>query len=257
MPANYKALAVNGKSGYHFPLAMVQIRRVSDPANLWMDAGDVDNFKCNWTTDKKTRYRRNAGRRTVGDERVVQIDGNVTFVPFQRTAFFKALSMLGVNAVLAQTAAADLTVSAPARVGDYVIVPDLDISAVASTGWVLDTHFEMTDAATGVWKIIALPAEVDPDDVVVWTYARAVIVAGDKRSTCNIGEISSVAVQLRVREITDNEDHQVVEIDYVEASVEGDMTLIGDDDFAGMTFSGRMQDRGNGLGRVRDIKAGE
>lgn len=257
MPANYSALSVNGKSGYHFPLANVQIRRISDPANVWMDAGDVDNFKFNWTTDKKTRYRRNAGRRTVGDERVVQLDGNVTFVPFQRTPFFKALALMGVNAVLTQEAGADLTVSAKAFVGDFIVVPDMDISSVAATDWVENTHFKVVDGATGLWQIIALPNGVVEGDVVVWTYDRAAIVAGDKRSTCEIGEVSSVPVALRIREITDGEQHELIEINYVEASVDGDMTLIGEDDFVGMTFSGRAQDRGNGLGRSRTIKAGE
>ncbi len=257
MPATYTALSVNGKSGYHFPLANVQIRRVTDPANVWMDAGDVDNFKFNWTTDKKTRYRRNAGRRVVGDERVVQLDGVVTFVPFQRTPFFKALAMLGINAILTQEAGVGLTVSAKARVGDFVVVPDLDISAVTAEDWVAGTHFIVVDAAAGLWQMIALPDGVVADDVIVWTYTRAAIAAGTKRSTCNIGETSSVAVALRVREITDNEDHQLIEVNYIEATVDGDMILIGADDFAGMTFAGRAQDRGQGLGRVRDLKTGE
>ena len=251
----YPPVEINGKTGYHFPLAHVIARRVSDPPNVWFDCGDVQNFTVTWTTDKKTLYRRNAGRRTVGDERVVQLDGNVTFEPFQRLPFFKALQMMSLPVPLVQAAGSG-TISVKVGVGRIVVIEDFyDVSNVAADDWVENTHFILRDEDASEFEIIALPAGVAEDDVVVFDFDYAAILASAKRYQGTIGSVSSVPIQLRVRELTDNENHALYQVNYVDAATEGDVVLIGSDEFTGMKFSGRAQDRGAGIGKWVDLKA--
>ncbi len=245
-----------GKTGYRFPLAHITGRRITDPTNVWFDFGDVKNFVVGWTVDKKTVYRSNAGRRVIGDQRTVQLDGNVTFEPYQYIPFFKALQMMSLPVPLVQAAGSG-TISAKVGVGRIIAIENFyDISDITSEDWIEDTHFILRDEDASEFEIIALPAGVDEDDVVVFGFDYAEITAAQKRYKGTIGSVSSVPIQIRVRQITDNEDHALYQINYVDAATEGDAVLVGSDgEFTGMKFSGGAQDRGAGIGKWVDLKA--
>jgi hypothetical protein len=256
--AEFGALAINGKDGYHFPLAQILLRKPTDPENLWFSAGDVEDCKITFNIEKKTRYRRNVGRRTKGAERVTQLDATLTFKPFQRTPFFKALSVMGASVPLTQAATANgqtETKTVKARVGEYVYLGDLDVSAVAAAGWTAGTHFKVVSPEAGIVQMLELPAAVDEDDDVIFTWVRGAITQADKRYSAQIGSISSMPIQVLVHELTDAEDHQLLFFDYVEATVNGDVVLIGQDDFTGVEFTGGAIDRGSGLGWIKDLKS--
>lgn len=251
MPAAYSVLSAGL---YAIKFAEVLYRKKG--AQTWSQFGDVDSFTLNITPNILTRYRKNNSVRTKAIEVPNQVDSTISFVCYQFTDFVRAVSVLGEAQPMTQTAA----VAQPYKIESYG--PGLhwmqmyDISNVTfPEGFVEGTHYKVVDPALGMIEIfdVAPPEGVELGSEVDITFDAAEITAADKRVSAKVASKTEIEVELLVRQVGAVGKKEALHLFDCRLKPEGDLNLIGGDDFSNVTISGSALDTSNGVGILVDL----
>lgn len=254
MATSYKVL----DSGlYSIPLAEVMY---SIPGSgVWHQFGDVDNFTLSITPTKISRFGKNGSTRTKRAEVVTQVDSVVSFRCMQFSQFVRAVSVLGKAETMVQAAVSDGTHAAKAVKGALIKLPHFDVSNVTVGGdgdWVAGTHYTVVDAALGMVQLEdTFPEGVAENDDILFGYAAAEIKNTDGRITAEVASQTEITVELMVRNLGQNDQHQVLHLFEVTLAPNGDKAFIGEDDFAGVDIQGSALKTSKGVGILADLKA--
>ncbi len=251
MPAAYSVLSAGL---YAIKLAEVLFRRKG--TQTWHQFGDVDSFTLNITPTVISRYRKNNSVRTKAIEVPNQVDSTISFVCYQFGDFVRAVSVLGDALPMTQAAA----VAEPYTIDAYG--PGLhwtemyDISNVEfPAGFVEGEHYKVVDAALGMIEIfdVAPPEGTALGSPVTFTHDAAAIVAGDKRVSAKVASKTQIEVELLVRQVGAVGKKEALHLFECQIKPEGDLNLIGGDDFANVTISGSAIDTSEGVGVLVDL----
>lgn len=214
--------------------------------------GDAEAATINVTSTKLSRFRKNARVRTKSAEITTQTDSTVNITLMQRTQFLAGLSVMGLVKPVAQVSAEGATyVIDEVKVGGLYYVGKQDISDVAlsddsSATWTLGTHFKVVDGPLGVVEILALPVGVAEDDEVTVTFDAAASAAG--LSEAQIATKTEFTIELFIRELSEYAKPRFYQLYECPFTMDGDVALIGGDEFSQWTITGSALDQGGGLG---------
>lgn len=209
--------------------------------------GDAESATINVTSQKISRFRKNARVRTKAIEITTQTDSTVTITLMQRTQFLAGLSVMGLIKPVAQAAATDASfVIQKVKKGLYYLGKQ-DISNVdLGEGWVDGTHFKVVDQPMGVIEVIALPDGVEEEDEVVVTFDAAASQEG--LSEAQIATKTEFTIELFIRELGEYAKPRFYQLYECPFTMDGDVALIGGDEFSQWTITGSALDQGGGLG---------
>lgn len=209
--------------------------------------GDAEAATINVTSQKLSRFRKNARVRTKSVEITTQTDSTVAITLMQRTQFLAGLSVMGLLKPVAQAAAEDATfVIEKVRKGLYYLGKQDVSNVVLGAGWVAGTHFRVVDAPMGVIEVLAFPAGVDEEDEVTVTFDAAASASG--LSEAQIATKTEFTIELFIRELSEYAKPRFYQLYECPFTMDGDVALIGGDEFAQWTITGSALDQGGGLG---------
>lgn len=214
--------------------------------------GDGEAGTLNVNSTKLARFRKNARTRTKAKEIVTQTDSTISLTLMQRTEFLSGLMAMGAIKPVAQVAAEDSTYTIDhVKVGGRYFLEKQDVSNVAlsdesSATWTLGTHFTVADSAMGVIEVIALPTGVAEDDEVTATFDVAASPEGLNEAV--IASKTEFTVELFIRELSEYAKPRFYRLYEVSFTMDGDVPLIGGDEFAQWTITGSALDQGGGKG---------
>lgn len=210
--------------------------------------GDAEAATVNVTSQKLARFRKNARVRTKALEIPTQTDSTVSITLMQRTQFLAGLSIMGLVKPVAQVAAAGATfVIAKVKKSLYFLGKQ-DVSNVALSGgvWVAGTHFKVVDAPMGVIEVLDFPAGVAEEDEVTATFDAAASAAG--LSEAQIATKTEFTIELFIRELSEYAKPRFYQLYQCPFTYDGDLALVGGDEFSQWTIKGSALDQGGGLG---------
>lgn len=213
--------------------------------------GDAESATINVSSQKLARYRKNARVRTKAYEIVTQTDSTVSLTLMQRTQFLAGLMIMGLLKPVAQESATDATfVIQKVKKGLYYLgkhdVSNVTLADESESTWTLGTHYKIVDAPMGVIEIIAFPDGVEEDDEVTVKFDAAASPEG-----LNEGQIATkteFTIELFIREVSEYAKPRFYQLYEVTFTVDGDVALIGGDEFSQWTITGSALDQGGGLG---------
>lgn len=216
--------------------------------------GDAESATINVTSQKLSRFRKNARVRTKSIEITTQTDSSLTLVLMQRSEFLAGLSVMGLVKPTAQISKTGETfLIDKVKVGGLYYLGKQDVSSVVLTSagdpspeWTAGTHFKIVDQAMGVIEILALPEGVSAAAAVTVTFNCAASAPG--LNEAQIATNTEFTVELFIRELSEYAKPRFYHLYECPLTMDGDVALIGGDEFAQWTVTGSALDKGGGLG---------
>lgn len=222
-------------------------------STAWIQIGDVDAITIGFTPTKVSRFRKNARVRTKAIEVVVSTDSTFNFTCFQFTPFIKMMSVLGKKVAYSQTQG---PFEYPARGIGPQYVGKQDISSVTikigEEAFALE-HYRVVDPDLGMVQVLSLPEGVTETTEYVIAGTAAAIAEGS-RTKAQIGAKASETLEILIRDVGQDSNPQAYHLLEVEVAPNGDISLISEDDFASVQFSGSILDTSEGFGWTWPLK---